>query len=204
MLRTKLKTIKETIPSITRQKVNEAFTFVEKLTYLDKVQMTQKKVLEAKVVILISQWTKTKKDTCFQDALQEIGEHKRTIHRELSSSRRLFDDVREDIRTTNRFHERQVELWEKEKDLALKITQYEQKLIDVDDRERLCFINLTSAINSTYEVGVFNSFHTSFLTKTFLGWKASFEFPESLGFGGNLYSYSVNLHNFADRILLPQ
>lgn len=49
MLRTKLKTIKETIPSITRQKVNEAFTFVEKLTYLDKVQVTQKKVLEAKV-----------------------------------------------------------------------------------------------------------------------------------------------------------
>lgn len=66
-------------------------------------------------------------------------------------SRRLFDDVREEIRTTNRFHERQVELWEKEKDVALKITQFEQKLIDVDDKERLCFINLTSAINSSYE-----------------------------------------------------
>lgn len=92
------------------------------------------------------------KEYIFQkDALQEIGEHKRTIHRELSLSRRLFDEIREDIRTTNRFHDRQVELWEKEKDVAVKITQFEQKLIDVDDKERLCFINLTSAINSSYE-----------------------------------------------------
>lgn len=66
-------------------------------------------------------------------------------------SRRLFDEIREDIRTTNRFHERQVELWEKEKDVAVKITQLEQNLIDVDDKERLSFINLTSAINSSYE-----------------------------------------------------
>lgn len=63
----------------------------------------------------------------------------------------MFDEIREEIRTTNRFHERQVELWEKEKDVALKITQFEQKLIDVDDKERLSFINLTSAINSSYE-----------------------------------------------------
>lgn len=69
----------------------------------------------------------------------------------MALSRRLFDEIREEIRTTNRFNERQVELWEKEKDQALKITQFEQKLIDVDDKERLCFINLTSAINSSYE-----------------------------------------------------
>lgn len=146
----KLKTIKETIPSITRQKVNEAFTFVEKLTYLDKVQLTQKKVMEAKVSV---SFTIKELLKCFiqQDSLQDIGEHKRTIHRELSLSRRLFDEVREEIRTTNRFHDRQVELWEKEKDIASKITQYEHKLIDVDDKERLCFISLTSAINSSYE-----------------------------------------------------